>query len=51
MSELTESRRTDYFTMILGLYVFTGDVTSARKTKIRSILKLPNHPKYHASFE
>ena len=51
--EIAEMKGADYCTMILGLYVFTGeDVTSAFKGngKVGPIKKLQSHHKYHAAF-
>jgi hypothetical protein len=53
VSELAESKGSDYCTTLLGLYVFTGeDVTSAfkGKGKVGPLKKLQSHPKYHESF-
>lgn len=53
VSELAESKGTDYCTTILGLYVFTGeDVTSAfkGKGKVGPLKKLESNPKYHTAF-
>ena len=53
VSEIAEMKGADYCTMILGLYVFTGeDVTSAfkGKGKVGPIKKLQSHHKYHAAF-
>ena len=52
VSELAESKTTVH-TMLLGLYVFTGeDVTSAfkGKGKVGPLKKLQSHPKYQAAF-
>ena len=48
VSEIAEMKGADYCTMILGLYVFTGeDVTSAfkGKGKVGPIKKLQSHHK------
>ena len=53
VSELAELKGADYCTMVLGLYVFTGeDVTSAfkGKGKVGPLKKLLNYPKYHRAF-
>lgn len=53
VSELAEAKGQDYCTMVLGLYVFTGeDVTSAfkGKGKVGPLKKLESYPKYQASF-
>ena len=53
VSELSESKGADYYTTMLGLYVFTGeDVTSAfkGKGKVGPLKKLQNHPRFHAAF-
>lgn len=53
ISELAESKGTDYCTMLLGVYVFTGeDVTSAfkGKGKVGPLKKLHSNPKYHTAF-
>ena len=53
VSELSESKRADYCSTMLGLYVFTRkDVTSAfkGKGKVEPLKKLQNHPRYHVAF-
>lgn len=53
VSELSESKGADYYTALLGLYLFTGeDVTSALKGKgkVGPLKKLQNHPRYHDAF-
>jgi hypothetical protein len=53
VSELAESKGSDYCTTLLGLYVFSReDVTSAfkGKGKVGPLDKLQSHPKYHESF-
>lgn len=53
VSELSESKGADYYTALLGLYLFTGeDVPSALKGKgkVGPLKKLQNHPRYHDAF-
>lgn len=53
VSELSESKGADYYTALLGLYLFTGeDVTGALKGKgkVGPLKKLQNHPRYHDAF-
>lgn len=53
VSEMAESMGTDKCSLVLGLYVFTGeDVTSSfkGKGKVGPLKKLQRHPKYHEAF-
>jgi hypothetical protein len=53
VSELAESKGTDYCTTILGLYVFTGEdvaIAFKGKGKVGPLKKLHSLPKCHSAF-
>ena len=52
VTDLANSKGADYCTSLLGLYVFTGDITSGfkGKGKVTPLKKLQKHPKYQAAF-
>lgn len=54
VSELADVKGQEYCTMLLGIYVFTGeDTTSAfkGKGKVGPLKKLQNNPKYQDAFQ
>ena len=53
VSELAERKGTEYCTAILGLYVFTGEVTTSAfkgKGKVGPLKKLHNHQTFNTTF-